>query len=214
MYIYNSSRIFSDRKDAGIQLGQMLEKEYKDKNVLVLGVPRGGVEVAYYVAKILNGELSVIVSKKLPFPGQPELACGAVAEDGSLYLSELGFRLRKETIDALIENQIQEIHRRVEKYREGKPLPDMSGRIVMIVDDGIATGSTLVPILKLCKSRNASKIVIAAPVSGTRYTSEIDEYADEVKVLEVPENYYAVGQVYEDFHGCTDEEVNRFLKSF
>jgi putative phosphoribosyl transferase len=205
--------MFADRKDAGIRLARALEKDYKNKNVLVLGIPRGGVEVAYYVAKFLNGELSVAVAKKLPYPGQPELACGAVAEDGSVYLSALGKRLPEKTVDYLVEQQREEIARRVYEYRHGKPLPHMKDRMVLVVDDGIATGSTVVPLLKLCRAANVARLVVAAPVSGDHYSREIDELADEVIVLEVPDDYYAVGQVYQDFHGFTDDEVMKFLDS-
>lgn len=212
MLDFSGGKIFADRRDAGIQLAKLLEKDYKNKNVLVFGIPRGGVEVAYHVAKRLNGELSLIISKKLPYPGQPELACGAVAEDGSVYLSALGKRLDKSVIDGIVEDRMDEIQKYIDTYRNGEPLPEIKGRIVIIVDDGIATGSTMVPALKLCRARKAAKVIIASPVSGTRYSNEIDENADEVRVLEVPDNYYAVGQVYEDFHACTDTEVISFLE--
>lgn len=209
-----SKRIFRNREDAGKKLGNMLEDEYKDRNVLVLGIPRGGVEIAYHVAKILNGELSIIVSKKLPFPVQEELAFGALTEDGSVYLTELGEQLDDGTIDRVVQEQFQEIERRIQKYREGRPIPDVTNRIVIIVDDGIATGSTIVPVLKLCKEGKASKIVVAAPVSGHRYAPEIKELANEVKVLEQPDDFFAVGQVYEEFEGLEDKEVTELLKDF
>lgn len=212
--MFRESIIFENRTDAGIQLGKLLAHDYKDKNPLILAVPRGGVEVAYWVARILHGELAVIVSKKLPFPGQPEYACGAVAEDGSVYLSPTGERMEKYIIDDIVKLQLMEIQRRVNIYRNGKSLPNMKDRIVIIVDDGIATGSTIVPIIKMCRKNNPSQIIVAAPVSGNRYSKEIDELADKVEVLEVPENYYAVGQVYDDFHGMDDDEVLGFLKEF
>lgn len=208
------NRIFLNRKDAGIQLGRKLEKEYKDRNVLVLGIPRGGVEIGYYVAKALNGELSVLVAKKLPFPGQEELAFGAITEDGSVYLSPLGQRIDPGTADRIAEKQLEEIHRRIEKYRDGHDLPDMTNRIVLIVDDGIATGSTIVPALKLCRKRKAAKIVVASPVSGKNFVKEIYDLADEIVILEKPEDFYAVGQVYEDFHGMEDEEVMELLETY
>src|SRR6185312_10666012 len=209
-----NDEVFADRRDAGIRLGRLLENEYKNKNVLVLGIPRGGVEVAYYVAELLNADLSAIVSKKLPLPEQEEVAFGAVTEDGSVYLSPLADELNKETISRIVKEQIFEIKRRIKEYRAGKPLPDITNRIVIIVDDGIATGSTIVPALKLCRGKKAAKIIVAAPVSGKRYVPEIDELADEVRVLEVPSGFFAVGQVYRDFHGLTDNEVIDLLDSF
>lgn len=212
MFGNNTGRVFANRQDAGIQLGQKLSGKFKNKNALVLAIPRGGVEVAYHVAKIINGELSVVISKKLPYPGQPELGCGAVAEDGSVYLSPLGKRLGESTINALIEDRLQEIKRRILEYRKDQPLPNMKNRTVIIVDDGIATGSTIAPILQLCRKLKVSELIVAAPVSGRNYAEIIDELADEVIVLEVPRTYAAVGQVYVDFHQNTDDEVISFLQ--
>lgn len=214
MFMYGTGRTFVDRKDAGTELGKLLEEEYKGQDVVVLGVPRGGVEVAYYVAKRLQADLSVIVSKKLPYPGQEELAFGAVAEDGSVYLTYLASRLARSTVDRIIAQQLEESRRRKQEYRGEKELPDLKGRTVIIVDDGIATGSTIVPALKMCKAAGASKVVVAAPVAGERYASEIDDLADEVKIVETPPDFYAVGQVYEDFHGLTDQEVMDLLNDF
>jgi len=212
MFGSDSGRIFTNREDAGIQLGNQLSGKFKNTNALVLAIPRGGVEVAYHVAKIINGELSVVISKKLPYPGQPELACGAVAEDESVYVSALGKRLGESTIKTLVEDRLQEIKRRILEYRNGKPLPNMKNRTVIIVDDGIATGSTIAPILQLCRKQEVSELIVAAPVSGRNYADMIDELADEVIVLEVPRTYSAVGQVYDDFHQNTDAEVISFLQ--
>lgn len=207
----DTGRMFTNREDAGIQLGHELLVKFKNKNALVLGIPRGGVELAYHVAEIINGELSVAIAKKLPYPDQPELACGAVAEDESVYLSSLGKRLPESIINALIEDRLEEIKRRILEYRDGKPLPDMKNRTVIIVDDGIATGSTIAPILQLCRKQEVSELIVATPVSGRNYADLIDELADEVIVLRVPRTYSAVGQVYEDFHQNTDAEVISFL---
>lgn len=212
--MYSGQKEFKDRKDAGEQLGKLLEKGYKNRNVLVLGIPRGGVEVAYYVAEAINGELSVLVSKKLPLPGQEELAFGAMSEDGSIFLTPLGHRLDDETVEATIRVQLKEINRRMIEYRKGKPLPNFENREIILVDDGIATGATLVPALRLCKENNAKKIIVAAPVSGQKFVPEIKELADEIIIAEKPENFSAVGQFYEDFKGLTDEQVNEVLKKF
>ena len=110
--------------------------------------------------------------------------------------------------------QSKEIQSRIDRFRNGKPLPEMSGRIVVIVDDGIATGSTIVPAIKLCKTRKAATVVVASPVSGVRYVADIDSLADDVVIVEQPDDFYAVGQAYEDFHHLSDEEVTAALNEF
>jgi putative phosphoribosyl transferase len=210
--------IFLDRTDAGFELGKLLEARYKNKNALVLGIPRGGVLVAYEVAKLLEGQLSILITKKLPHPLQEELAIGAVAEDGaedgSVYLTSYSRGFNNDEIKLIVDAQSKEIQSRIQRFRKGKPLPDMSKRIVIIVDDGIATGSTIVPAIKLCKLRNAASVIIAAPVSGQHYVPDIDKLADDVVIAEQPEDFHAVGQVYEDFHHLSDEEVITVLQRF
>ena len=198
---------FIDRRDAGFELGKLLEKKYKGKNALVLGIPRGGVEVAYDISKILGAELSVVISKKLPHPNQQEFAVGAVSEDGSLFINPAGKKLDDHILQRIIDEQFKEIKSRIQRFRNGRQLPSMLNRHVIIVDDGIATGSTIVPVLMLCKNRNAAKVIVAAPVSGLNYVSEITSLANEVVVAERPKDFYAVGQVYRDFHELSDEEV-------
>jgi putative phosphoribosyl transferase len=210
----DQDRIFVDRRDAGFEVGKLLEAKYKDKNALVLGIPRGGVVVAYEVAKILNAEMSVVITKKLPHPLQEELAVGASAEDGSVFLTSLASGLNPDTVRQIVKEQSKEIESRIQRFRKGKPLPEIRNRISIIVDDGIATGSTIVPAIKLCKAQKAAKVVVASPVSGERYVSEINSLADEVVIAGQPENFYAVGQVYEDFHHLSDEEVIGLLNDF
>jgi putative phosphoribosyl transferase len=206
-------KTFADRSDAGFEVGKLLESRYKNKNVLVLGIPRGGIVIAYEVAKILNGELSTLITKKLPHPSHEEFAIGATAEDGSVFLTSAARSLSNDDVQRIIKAQSQEIESRKKRFRKGKPLPEILNRIVIIVDDGIATGSTLVPALKLCKLQKAARIVVAAPVSDG-YVSEIDSLADEVVIAERPDNFYAVGQVYEDFHHLSDQEVISLLDDF
>lgn len=210
----DQERIFADRKDAGFHLGKLLERKYKDKNALVLGIPRGGVIVASEVAKILHGQLSVVITKKLPHPSQEELAIGATAEDGSVYLTSYAREFSNAVMQRVVAAQSKEIQSRIDRFRNGKPLPEMSGRIVVIVDDGIATGSTIVPAIKLCKTRKAATVVVASPVSGVRYVADIDSLADDVVIVEQPDDFYAVGQAYEDFHHLSDEEVTAALNEF
>lgn len=211
MKVINGYRIYYDRSEAGVELGELLAG-YCDRNALILAIPRGGVVVGYEVAKILHGELSIVITKKLPHPLQEELAIGALAEDGSVYLTAYSRNIAENKIREIIRTQQREIESRIRRFRNGKPLPEMRNRIVIIVDDGIATGSTIVPAIKLCRTRKAARVVVAAPVSGRRYASEIDTLADEVCVAEQPDDFYAVGQVYEDFHHLSDKEVTDLLR--
>lgn len=211
--VFNTAHRFKNRRDAGIRLSRMLE-HYAGKDALVLGIAKGGVEVAYHVSKMIHGELSVVVSKKLPFPGHEEIAFGALSEDGSVYKAPLSAKLDRYTIDYVIQEQLKEIQHRIQKYRNGHPLPDMHKRIVIIVDDGIATGATIVPVLKLCRSKNPHRIVVAAPVSGNNYVSDITAMADDVKIMEQPDDFWAVSQMYEDFHNLSDAEVVFLLEEF
>ncbi len=205
---------FADRHDAGSQLAKVLIEKYKDEDVLVLGIPRGGVIVAYEIALAMNAELSAIITKKLRHPMQEELAIGAIAEDGSIFLTSLASDIPDSALKRIVANEEGEIKSRVQRFREGKPLPDMRNKTVIIADDGIATGSTLIPAIKLCKSRRAAKVVVASPVSGSSYVSEVDSLADAVVILTKPEDFFAVGQVYDDFHDTTDAEVVGFLNEF
>lgn len=211
MDIYQQTKLFLNREDAGKQLGRELRNRF-ESDTLLLGVPRGGVEIAFYAAKVMYAEFSVVVSKKLGFPGQPELGFGALAEEGFVYVSEMGKKkLNKEIIERVIEEKKIEVKRRVNQYRNGKNLPDMTGKTVIITDDGIATGATLVPVIDLCKSKGADKVVVAAPVAPSS-TLALLSGADDIVVLVTPEPFYAVGQFYDDFHNMTDEEVFVFLK--
>lgn len=204
--------MFRDRKDASIQLGLALEN-YKSKNPLVLGIPRGGAETAYYVAKHLDAEMSLVVTRKLGHPGNPEYAIGALAEDGSLYLSpEAEIHFSQETIDDLKRDQEKEIKRRIQEFRQGNPLPELKNRTVIIVDDGIATGATLFATIMLCKNKKAGKLVVAAPVSGEDMSRKLRDLVDDVVILETPYQYRAVSQAYQNFFNLSDEEAISFME--
>lgn len=145
--------LFKDRKDAGRQVGEAL-LPYYEKDIVVLAIPKGGVEIAYYAARILECGFHIVVSRKLRHPGQPELAFGAIAEDKSLYLNpSIRARLSKPAIEQAINGEEKEILRQIAKYRNGQPLPSMQTKTVAIVDDGIATGSTLLVTIKLCRKK-------------------------------------------------------------
>ncbi|WAC10596.1 phosphoribosyltransferase [Dyadobacter pollutisoli] len=205
------SIIFEDREDAGKQLGNFLKERYRHLDPLVLGVPRGGAVVAHHVAKSLGTEAEVIISKKLPLPGNAEIGFGAIAEDLSVYIAtRYPLNLKPETICEIIDRQTDEVNRRIHDYRGGRSLPDMKDRTVIIVDDGIATGVTLIPLLRLCRKKGASRIVVAAPVGGRNYDPNLNE-ADNLEILVFPEWFYAVGQVYAFFKDLSDKDMERIL---
>jgi len=206
--------MFNDRKDAGEKLARALTT-YKDKNPLILAIPRGGVEVAYHVAKYLNADLSIIVSRKLPYPDNPEVGFGAVAEDGSTFVLRDAERwLSKKTIDRIVKEQKQEIKRRISVLRKGRPLPEIIGKNVILVDDGIAMGSTMRASIMLCRNKKAGKITVAVPVSGEDVEEEIGKMVDEIIVLEKPVFFQAVAQVYYYWYDVPDREVVEIMEKW
>jgi predicted phosphoribosyltransferase len=205
--MFSKGFAFEDRKDAGKKLAKALKK-YKGKDVLVLAIPRGGVEVGYQVAKYLGAELSIAISRKLPFPDNPESGFGAIAEDGSVFIYEDAKTMIPDwMIDQIMRDQRAEIKRRIDVLRKGEPLPEIKGRTVILVDDGIAMGSTMRATVSLCKNNGAGRIVVAAPVSGKRVAAEMEGVADEVVILEKPPLFQAVAQVYRNWYDVSDMEV-------
>lgn len=204
--------MFTDRKDAALKLAKALEK-YKGRNALVLGIPRGGAETAYYVARYLHADLSLLISRKLGHPANPEYAFGAIAEDGSIYLNPSSSgQLSDDTIQEVANEQKKEIIRRITILRQGKPMPELKGRTVILVDDGIATGATIFAAIEMCKKQNAGKVIVASPVSGYEMEEELAEKADEVVILEKPEDYLAVSQAYLSFYNLSDEDALKFMQ--
>ncbi|MFP4345162.1 MAG: phosphoribosyltransferase [Anaerolineales bacterium] len=204
--------MFEDRKDAGQQLARALEP-YKDEGVLVLAIPKGGAEVGYEVADHLDAEFAFLIARKLPYPNNPEAGFGAVAEDGSLYVSRrAATALPDNLIQVIIDQQREEIERRIEVLRQGRPLPSLKERTVILVDDGIAAGSTMRAAIALCRNQYAGKIVVAAPVSGESVARDLEEMVDEVVILEQPPFFRAVAQVYEKWYDVSDEEAIEILE--
>ena len=204
--------MFEDRIDAGLKLAKALEK-YQGRDVIVLGIPRGGVVPAFYVAKHLDGELSILIARKLGYPFNPEAAFGALAEDGSTYFTEYAFEdLDEENIQRIINREQAEIEKRVRELRNGEPLPALKGKTVILVDDGIATGATIFAGINLCKNQGAGEIVVAAPVSGGDIDSQIREMVNEVVVLEHPRFYMGVSQGYRHFGNITNYEARQYLE--
>ena len=205
---------FSDRIEAGKKLAMAL-KDFSSKNGVVLAIPRGGVVVAYEIAKALGLPLDVIIPRKLGAPGNPELAIGAVAEDGTAILDNelvnyLG--VSQSYIQEEIENQKQEIQRRLSLYRQQSSYPDLKGLDVIVVDDGIATGSTMKAALASVRNRGASSITVAIPVGPPSTIKELEKLADRVVCLYTPEFFQAIGQFYSDFSQTEDEEVVALLQ--
>jgi predicted phosphoribosyltransferase len=204
--------MFNDRKDAAVQLGEALKK-YRGHQPIVLGIPRGGAETAFYVATCLESDFSLLISRKLGHPGNPEFAIGAIAEDGTLHLNENTMAdLSKETIEDAVDQQKKEIERRIRILRNGQPLPVLKNRLVILVDDGIATGATMIAAIKMCRNAGAAKVVVAAPVAGSEMKRELRVHADDVVILETPVFYHAVSQAYQSFHNLTDKEARHFLE--
>ena len=207
--------IYKDRKDAGLQLASRLTK-YKDReDVLVLALPRGGVVIGYEVAKALNCLLDVIIIRKIGFPGQTELAIGAVSETGAVVLNEdiiSTYTVSKEYIEEEISRQKKEISRRITLYRSGKGIPPLDGKIIILVDDGVATGATIKAAISTLKKEKIVRLVAALPVSSKDAEEEIKKTVDELVCPETPVDFAAVGNYYQDFTQVSDEEVVELLK--
>src|SRR6266536_1185313 len=207
-------RAFSNRAEAGRQLAEKLDKYSGREDVIVLGLPRGGVPVAYEVAKRLRAPLDVFIVRKLGVPGFEELAAGAIASGGVRVLNEDVIRAipyADEAIEAVTVKETAELERREHIYREGRPPPELRDRIVILADDGLATGATMRAAVKALRQRGAAKVVAAVPVGPPDTCHEIEQQADETVCLSTPEFFQAVGQYYEDFSQTTDDEVRELL---
>src|SRR5881227_1418445 len=208
------ARVFANRTEAGRLLAEKLENYAGRDDVIVLGLPRGGVPVAYEVAKRLVAPLDVFIVRKLGVPGFEELAAGAIASGGVRVLNEDVVRAipyATEAIEAVTAKETAELQRREQIYREGRPAPKLRDKIVILVDDGLATGATMRAAVKALRQRGAAKIVVAVPVGPPDTCREIEEEADETVCATTPEFFQAVGQYYEDFSQTSDEEVRELL---
>lgn len=204
--------MFKDRKDAGRKLAARL-MQYKGEDLILLAIPRGGVEVGCEVARALNTPFSALVVRKLPFPDNPESGFGAIAEDGSIILLEAAAAwLSQDTIERIKIEQVREIERRVVILRSGQPLPDISKKTVILVDDGLAMGSTMLAAVAYCRNKKAAKVIVAVPIAGQEAARLVDEAADKLVVLEKPPYFRAVAQGYENWYDVADEEAADILK--
>lgn len=211
------ARIFQDRTEAGRLLAEVL-RAYRGDDTLVLGVPRGGVVVAAEVARALDAPLDVVIARKIGAPLQPELAIGAVVSGDPLrFLDEHAIqylRVPQDYIEQETARQFDEIARRLEQYRGDRPLPEVRGRTVIVVDDGIATGYTLRAALAGLRRLRPARLVVAVPVAPPSTCEEMRQHADVVVCLETPEPFMAVGAWYEDFDQTSDTEVIHLLSRY
>ncbi len=207
--------IFKNRREAGRQLSlALMERGYKGENTLVLGIPRGGLVVAAEVAKALSAQLDVVIARKLRAPYEPELGIGAVVGN-HIVLNEQVVRSVGASQDYLkreIAYQKGEVERRLKFYRNGHPETEVAGKVVMVVDDGIATGYTFRACLKSLLERHPGRLVAAAPVASVESVEMLKPFADEVVCLRTPSSFLAVGDSYEKFDQLSDEEAALVLR--
>lgn len=207
--------IFHDRAEAGRLLAARLRRYARREDVLVLGLARGGVPVAFEVAAKLQAPLDVFVVRKLGVPGHRELGMGAIATEGVRVLNDSvveHLRIPQESIDNIVAEEEQELRRREQVYRGHGVPPNIRGKTVILVDDGIATGSTMRAAVEAIRKQNPARIVVAVPAAAPSSYSVLEQEVDEIVALIVPEDFYAVGQWYEDFSQTRDEDVTRLLE--
>jgi putative phosphoribosyl transferase len=208
------SALFQNRKQAGQQLAARLQEYTNQPDVLVLALPRGGVPVGYELAKALRVPLDVFVVRKLGLPGQEELAMGAIAPGGIRILNAEVVRhlgIPERVIAAVAAEEQKELERRERMYRDARPAPAVQGRTVILVDDGLATGSTMRAAVAALRQQRPAKIVVAVPVAAASTCEELKLQVDRIVCGFTPEPFHGVGQWYEDFSQTTDEEVRDLL---
>jgi putative phosphoribosyl transferase len=205
---------FADRDEAGRSLAEALLR-YAGTDPIVLALPRGGVPVAAQVARVLGGQLDVCVVRKLGAPMEPELGIGAVAEGPAVIVERpIARMVGVDPLDLIthVKAQLEEVRRRVDTFRGGRPFPDVRDRIVILVDDGIATGGTMRAAIRSVRRRHPARIVVAVPVAPPGAVAALRREADEVVCLAQPVDMQAIGVWYRDFHQLDDDEVVRILR--
>ena len=206
---------FQDRFEAGRVLASKLTEFANRPDAVVLALPRGGVPVGLEVAKALNVPLDVFVVRKLGVPGREELAMGAIASGGISVLNEgvvQTLQIPQYMIEAVAAEEERELERREREYRDGRPPSDVRGRTVILVDDGLATGSTMRVVARALRQKQPAQIVVAVPVASTRTCSEFAAEVDKIVCAVTPEPFWAVGQSYQDFSQTSDDEVRELLR--
>ncbi len=205
--------LFLNRDDAAQKLAEKLQM-YRGQHPLVLAIPRGAVPMGKTIAASLDGDLDVVLVRKLRAPGNPELAIGSIDETGWTYLAEYALHMAgQEHIEREKETQLAVMRQRRAQYTPVRPPLDPAGRVVIIVDDGLATGSTMIAALHATRAKKPKKLVCAVPVAPPDTLEKVTPYADEMVCLYAPEMFYAVGQFYADFPQVSDDQVIEFLKS-
>jgi putative phosphoribosyl transferase len=210
----NAQPLFRDRFDAGRALAAQLSGYAGRPDLIVLGLPRGGVPVGYEVARALGAPLDVFLVRKLGLPGHEELAMGAIASGGIRLINEdviQSYRVSDADIEAVTRVEQQELQRRERIYRDNRALPSLNDRTVILVDDGLATGATMRVAVLAVREEGPSSIVVAVPVAAAETCDEFRTIVDDVVCAETPSPFYAVGLWYEDFSQTTDEEVHELL---
>ncbi len=206
--------MFADRIDAGSRLAATLT-DLRDEEVVVVGLPRGGVPVAYQVARSLDAPLDVILVRKLGVPFQPELAMGAIGEDGVRVLNDDVIAMTgvgERELAEVEQRERGELERRARRYRSGRERESLDGKVVVVVDDGVATGSTARAACQVARRQGASRVVLAVPVAPVGWTDRMGDAADGFVAVETPEPFWAIGQFYRDFRPTGDDEVIRWLE--
>jgi putative phosphoribosyl transferase len=206
---------FHDRRDAGRLLAERLSRYVGRDDLVVLALPRGGVPVAFEVARVLRAPLDVFVVRKLGVPGHAELALGAVASGGVRVLNEdvvAALGLDDEAIEGIAERELAEVERRERVYRGERPPPELRGKVAILVDDGLATGASMRAAALAARKLGPQQVVVAVPVAADQTCNEFRDDVDEVVCAFTPEPFYAVGLWYENFEQTSDEEVRTLLK--
>ena len=207
---------YIDRQQAGRVLVSLLNKYANQPNVIVLALPRGGVPVAYEIATALSLPLDVFIVRKLGLPGHEEFAMGAIASGGTIVFNESvahDLHLQQAAVDAVIESEMNELTRREQLYRGNRPLPDLLGKIIILVDDGIATGSTMLAAIHALKKQKPANMIVAVPVAALATCQTMASLVDKLICPLQPVNFYAVGLWYENFSQTTDDDVINLLKN-
>jgi predicted phosphoribosyltransferase len=206
---------FTDRREAGAELASLLEDHKNRPDVVVLALPRGGVPVGFEVARHLQAPLDVFIVRKLGVPGHSELAMGAIASGGVKVLNEdvvEWYRLPESAIDAVAREEQLELERREQLYREGRPSVDVHGKTVLVVDDGLATGSSMKAAVEAIRLRQPDRVIVAVPVGAPDTCRALRAIADDVVCARTPEPFSAVGLWYRNFSQTTDDEVRELLR--